>query len=512
LHAKTKTVARKVTAAARRDQRVDCRAVSARLAAGTRLGRYEIVREIASGGMATVYLARVTGPAGFEGLFALKVIHPHLAGLAEFVSALLDEARIAARLRHPNVARTFDVGAEAGTHYLVLEYVEGSPLASVLRAAIDLEDRLDLRVACRIVADAAAGLHHAHELASPDGTPMGLVHRDVSPQNLLVSWTGGVVLLDFGIAKAAGRLGQTTSAGTVKGKFAYMSPEQARGHAIDRRSDVYSLGLVLYEATTGKSALKREAEPETFLAAIESQVTPPERIRSGYPPALAAIVGRALAKDPSDRYQSADALRAALESFLASTGPAVGSAEVAAEMRRLLGPPPPADAGPAEAATVHGTVETSVHRAKKPGRVVPIALGALLAVGVGVGLWASGREPDDAPPAAPSALPAPETVRLEIRSTPPQARVRWNGVLAGTNPFVVRVARSEVPLEVVVEATGHRTERRLVTPDSDRAIEVPLVAEPATAAAPAVTAQPDRPRTRRRDRPRDDDGLAPPPP
>ncbi len=489
--------------------------MSARIAAGTRLGRYEIVREIASGGMATVYLARVTGPAGFEGLFALKVIHPHLAGMAEFVSALLDEARIAARLRHPNVARTFDVGEADGIHYLVLEYVEGAPLSAILRTAIDHEERLDLRVACRIVSDAAAGLHHAHDLAGPDGTPVGLVHRDVSPQNLLVSWSGGIVLLDFGIAKAAGRLGQNTTAGTVKGKFAYMSPEQARGLAVDRRSDVYSLGLVLYEATTGKSALKREAEPETFLAAIESQITPPERLRSDYPPVLAAIVGRTLAKDPADRYASADALRSALEAFLGSSGPAVGAAEVASEMRRLLGPPPPADAPSADAGAVHGSVDTSIHRAKKPGRLVPIALGALLATGVGVGLWASGREPDAPRTTAPSssAAEAAATVRLEIRSTPPESRVRWNGVLSGTNPFVVRLPRSEIPVEIVMEAPGHHSERRLVTPNTDQSIDLPLAAEPAAATTAAPEAQAERPaRQRRRERPPADDGLAPPPP
>ncbi len=214
--------------------------------AGRRLGRYELLLEMGSGGMATLYLARMAGPRRFEKLVAIKKIHDHLTSRQDFVDMFLDEAQISARIQHPNVVQLFDLGEADGSYFIAMEYVHGVNLAGLLRAVSGRgSGQYGWPQAAWIVAEAAAGLHAAHELLTTDGRPMNLVHRDVSPQNILVSYDGNVKVADFGIAFAAERITHTSS-GVLKGKIPYMAPEQAAGEPLDRRADVFALGTLLF--------------------------------------------------------------------------------------------------------------------------------------------------------------------------------------------------------------------------------------------------------------------------
>ena len=219
-------------------------------------GRYELLRAIASGGMATVHLGRALGEGGFERLVAIKVMHAHLADEPEFVAMFLDEGRLAARIRHPNVVGTIDIQQDEQGLFLVMDYVDGPSLQKVLRAVSKKSGGAPpLDVALRVFFDALAGLHAAHELRGGDGEPLHLVHRDVSPQNILLSVDGITKITDFGVARAESRL-QTTRAGVVKGKVCYMAPEQIRSEPIDRRADVYAAGALLWELLTGQRLIR----------------------------------------------------------------------------------------------------------------------------------------------------------------------------------------------------------------------------------------------------------------
>src|SRR5262245_61887209 len=213
-----------------------------------RIGRYEVVGELAIGGMATILLGRLVGPRGFEHPVVIKRILPHLAKMPEFVDMFVDEARIVAGIRHPNVVQVTELGCEGDELFLVMEYLEGESVGGLLRRIWTQDGEIDRALAVYIVAEACAGLHAAHELTDEAGKLRGLVHRDISPQNMFVTYSGAVKVLDFGIAQAADRLTRT-EAGQVKGKFAYMSPEQCLSQPLDRRSDVFALGVVLYELT-----------------------------------------------------------------------------------------------------------------------------------------------------------------------------------------------------------------------------------------------------------------------
>jgi serine/threonine-protein kinase len=302
---------------------------------GTRLGRYELLVPIARGGMARVWAARLHGQRGFQKLVAIKTILPHLADEPEFERMFLDEARIASGVHHPNVCEIYELGEERGVLYLAMEWVNGDSLSRVLRPQKKSE-ALDARVAARIVADACAGAHAAHELTDEDGRMLDVVHRDLSPHNILLSLDGVVKVCDFGVAKALGQLHEQTSAGQLKGKVSYMSPEQITGGAIDRRSDVFSLGCVLYEATTGMRPFRGEHDHQIMNAIMNSEVEPPTSILRGYPAELERIVLRALAHQPILRYPTAERMRFALEEFLAK-GQLVTQSNVAQAVRVRIG-------------------------------------------------------------------------------------------------------------------------------------------------------------------------------
>ncbi len=282
-----------------------------------RLGRYQVIGKLATGGMAEVYLALSGELSGFRTLVVVKRILPHLASNNDFIRMFLDEARIAALLDHPNVVRIIEVGHERDEYFLVMELVQGKPLSAIVRKAAKEGTPLTPALAAYVIAQAANGLGYAHDLVDADGRPLGVVHRDVSPQNILVSFEGAVKMIDFGIARALGRVSQTNPGG-LKGKIEYMSPEQASSEDVDRRADVFALGVVLWEAITGKHLFRRETELATMRAIVDEPI---QRVSDVMPiaPELDAIVTRALQKRREDRFQSAQEMALALERYAFSS-------------------------------------------------------------------------------------------------------------------------------------------------------------------------------------------------
>src|SRR5437588_327572 len=265
------------------------------------LGKYKLVKLIAAGGMAEVYLARQAGAAGFEKLVCLKRILPHLARDKQFVDMFLNEARLAAQLDHPNIVQIFDLGEANGNYFIAMEFIDGPNLRSVAKRAAELGELLPTPEVARIVAHAAGGLHYAHELRDPHSRqPLGLVHRDISPDNVLVHKNGSVKVVDFGIAKAAGSSGATRT-GTLKGKVAYMPPEQLRGEPLDRRADVFALGVVLYELLAGKRPWEGDSEVALIGRIMTQEPEPLQNLRPETPPLLLAIVERAPAQPEHTR-------------------------------------------------------------------------------------------------------------------------------------------------------------------------------------------------------------------
>jgi serine/threonine-protein kinase len=268
------------------------------------LDRYEIIAQIASGGMGTVYLARLEGVGGFQRLCAIKLMHPHLAQDPQFVAMLLDEARLAARIHHPNAVSIIDVCESDRGYYLVMEYVEGFTLEDIL-CHPDLDAKSRMRLGLRVLHDGATGLHAAHELKDHDGQPFGLVHRDVSPQNILVGVDGIGRITDFGVARAAARI-TSSRPGMIKGKPSYMAPEQARGEEMDRRTDTFALGIILWEILTGEQLFYSEAgEAAMLVRVMYDEVRKPSERNPSVPAELDAIAMKALDRKPAERFQTA---------------------------------------------------------------------------------------------------------------------------------------------------------------------------------------------------------------
>jgi len=280
------------------------------------VGRYAIFGVLASGGMATVHLGRLLGPAGFSRTVAIKRLHEHYATDPEFVAAFLDEARLAARIQHPNVVPTLDVVATQGQLFLVMDYVQGESVSRLIKLQRAQGGRVPVPFAVAIVAGALRGLHAAHEARNEKGEPLHLVHRDVSPQNILVGIDGVPRVLDFGVAKAVGRL-QSTETGRVKGKFAYMSPEQLQAENVDRRTDVFAASIVLWEVLTGERLFGADNEGATLERVMYSTIEPPSRHAPDISPELDAIVMRGLDRDAEGRWQSAREMAVALEECVA---------------------------------------------------------------------------------------------------------------------------------------------------------------------------------------------------
>lgn len=301
---------------------------------GSKLGAYELVAELGHGGMATLFLGRQSGLGGFSRQVAIKVIHPEIASDPEMVKMFLDEARLGGWIRHPNVATVEAVAEHEGAPYLVMEYVEGVTLTQILRARLQRREWLPIELAIAIVMRVADALHAAHETADELGRPLGIVHRDVSPSNILIDKRGQVKLIDFGVAKARHRLA-TTTPGSVKGKLAYMAPEQLAAGPLDRRVDVFALGVVLWEMLTLRRLFYAPSDIETMLnIRAKEPVEPPSRWRPDLPPRLDDVIGTMLARDLEERFCTTAAARYAL----AVTCPAAMLVEAAA-LAQLSVPP-----------------------------------------------------------------------------------------------------------------------------------------------------------------------------
>ena len=309
------------------------------LAPGYKLDRYELLCPIAEGGMASLWIARQTGKHGFQKLVAIKTILPKYASDPNFQQMFLDEVRIASRIEHANVTQILDVGEQHGVTYLVMEYVDGDALSKLHRAAREKKQLMHQGVLLRVMADACGGLHAAHELHGADGALLGVVHRDVSPQNILVSTKGVSKLIDFGIAKARNRLAEDTNAGQLKGKVRYMAPEQASATGrspVDRRADIWAVGAVLYHLLSGRAPFEGENEVKTLFLLTSGR--PPTPMRTNVHPAVAAVVRRsALPRARQARYATAAELQQALEEAIAEAGLATTTAEVAAYVSKEVG-------------------------------------------------------------------------------------------------------------------------------------------------------------------------------
>jgi serine/threonine-protein kinase len=290
-----------------------------------------LLKRIATGGMAELFLARQVGAGGFEKLVVVKRILEHLSTDEEFVRMFLNEARLASSLSHPNIVQVHDLGQEGRAYYMAMDFVAGHDLYSVTRKAARQNAPIPPEIAARILADACAGLHAAHTQANLQGQPLNIVHRDVSPANILVSYEGQVRVTDFGIAKADAQ-SVRTKAGVVKGKFSYMSPEQIKSDPLDGRSDVFALGITLHETLTAQRLFRRDSELAAMHDILETTAPAPSSLRPGLPKELDAICARALQKDRAQRYQTAQQMQQDLEAYLGRSGKRTGPAEIAAFM------------------------------------------------------------------------------------------------------------------------------------------------------------------------------------
>jgi serine/threonine-protein kinase len=495
--------------------------------------RYQVITTLGQGGMARVLLTMMRGPAGVTKLLVVKELKDELKGDPEFVTMFLDEARIAARLNHPNVIQTYEVGSDGDNPLIVMEYLEGQSLSGVLGRVGRKNVPLDLHLYA--LAQTAAGLHYAHELRNFDGSSLGLVHRDVSPHNVFVTYDGRVLLVDFGIAKAADSAG-LTRAGVFKGKLGYAAPEQLRsgGVAIDRRADIFALGVMLWEALAQRRLTTGESEPAVMHRRATGGDLKIADVAPTAHPELCRICDKAMAHDPAERFQTAAELRAALEAHL-ETSKRVGGEEIGklvretfaadrekvralveAQMKTLKGhattgehaavtaAPEPAPVSKRELSEPRdSTLQVSAASASSAsqkreepgrGRLPLLAVGA--AVALLVGLWATrGGAPAHGPEAAPSARPAapPEpapvaTVEVWISADPPEARLALDDAALTTNPFHGVMARSALTRRLRVSAPGYATDERLITLDRDVRLELSLKSAPS--AAPSGTAAP----------------------
>jgi tRNA A-37 threonylcarbamoyl transferase component Bud32 len=306
---------------------------------GRKVGRYDLVEHLASGGMAEIFLARHRGEAGFAKELVLKILQGRYAEHPEVVRMFLDEARLAAKLNHPNVVDVYDVGLDDGLRYIAMEHIRGKTLTEVVRRAIEVSRPLPLDQAAYLVGETAAGLAYMHDGNDGRGRPFRIVHRDISPSNLILSLSGQVKIIDFGIAREAdgGEGAGEEESGARPGKFSYMSPEQVRGGPLDGRSDIFSLGTILYEITLGKR-LWRGPKELVMRRIVEEKAPPPTYVNRSYPPALELVVQKALEKRPEDRYQSAGDLFHDLEQFLVAAGARTRNHQVAQYLHELFAP------------------------------------------------------------------------------------------------------------------------------------------------------------------------------
>jgi len=452
------------------------------------VGPYELLAELAQGGMGRVYLARERGESGYTRLVALKRIHDHLSREQAFVHMFLDEARIASQIQHPHVCTVFDFGRADDSYFIAMEYLRGLPLSEVLRqlgTRPPSESPQRYAFAAHLLAQACEGLHAAHELRDPNGKLLHVVHRDVSPHNLFVTFDGTLRVLDFGIARAADRIAESTT-GRVKGKFAYMAPEQALGRKVDPRSDVFSVGVVLWELCTLERLFKRDSPAETVLKVVHDETPTPSQHVDDVPPELERICMRALAKDPADRYSNARQMGRALARATAALGPPTTAGDVEEWMAGLFPGAPQqsitalashtveSDRPPGEV-TGFRPKSTPVVRGRPRRRGVPALVAVFSVVVAAIGAFVVAR------------LTQPDPVTQTL----PQMIV----------PQAVPAPSGEVPA-VAPEPGGTSADLVFDAPESPAPPESPAAPEPAPRRADPVAAnpRPSAPARRRRGR------------
>ncbi len=474
---------------------------------GESFGKYQLLKRIAQGGMGEVFLARQQGIEGFEKLLVIKTLLPHLTNQASFIQMFLDEARLAARLAHPNVVQIYDLGSVDDTFYIAMEYVHGHELRQVWKQVASNRETFPIALGCRIAAEAAAGLGYAHRMTNSDGAPLGLVHRDVSPHNLLVTFDGGVKVIDFGVAKAVGRV-SSTAGGGLKGKYAYMSPEQVDGEEIDARSDIFGLGTVLWELITGSRLFKRDSDVKIMRAVSDCEVVAPSVKNPAVPQGLDAIVLKALAQNREQRYPTMEAFALELEEWLTSTRNSASNAHLGAFMRHQFaealaregtkGPlwdVDPAATGLLMGGRPRGHSDTSLrslahaegsasnlsaapllanHRPASRLPTVALIAGAI-GVAAAAAYFASRGAAPEVMPASPisvtaaSPLPVPQpvktstpslTARLKVTSQPSGAKLLDGETPLGTTPADLVLPRSRAAVNLTIVLAGYEPETR----------------------------------------------------
>ncbi|HTV19164.1 MAG TPA: protein kinase [Polyangiaceae bacterium] len=491
---------------------------------GTRLGPYEILLCIARGGMASVWAARQHGARGFSRLVALKTILPELDA-PDLDGMFLDEARVTARIHHPNVCEVFELIEHGGVLALSMEWVDGDTLNNIITSR-PKDPALDPRVAAQIIAHVASGLHAAHELRDERGAPLQLVHRDVSPQNILVSRSGHVKVTDFGVAKSLGAVREATAIGKIKGKLSYMSPEQAQGKILDRRSDIFSLGVVLYLATVGSHPFRRsgESRAQQLARLLSGRVKLPSDVVKNYPKELEVIVMRALSRNPAQRYGTAEEMARRLQDWVVASGPLVTEQQISQLVLRRAGPAilqrserianllhahhdePSAETSADELPSPHdptlvpttsrsGSVSPERKRARATLRVVSTTLTAG-AIGLAASYIFSGpiQAPQHTPPtpavlsAATNTLPAP----THIAAPPPAASTHAQALSAPASaPAAIAASAASAPAPAPSAAPAADVTPALAAP-SKPATSLPPKAKPSSPRAASAPSKSTR--------------------
>jgi serine/threonine protein kinase len=498
------------------------------LVVGNTLGRYELLLPIAQGGMAQVWAARLRGTRGFQKLVAVKTILPGAIDNTRLEQMFLEEAQLASQIHHPNVVETLELGEHEGTLYLVMEWVDGEPIGHLLTQAHE-HGGLPLPIAVNLIGQVCQGLHAAHGLCDDSGNLLDVVHRDVSPQNVLVTLSGVAKLVDFGIAKATGRASNMTHEGEIKGKFAYMAPEQVQGHAVDRRSDIFALGILAYLLTTGKHPFRGE-NPAATVRSIMSDKPPtaPSAMNPDYPPALEGVIMKAIEKSRERRFASAHEMLSALDVALPEALDPSFSSQVAAFQQKVLG----ARAAERRAAIRRAQQLADRHRAEGTSKssgtlraisldsvpdsvlpglpersasgsesgasnpfaappsslrrgVLPVALAGAALAAFMVYLSVKSPAPGSSAPSAAAALPGAPAAAALPTATPPPAVAALPA--ASSAPSPVEQAEDKAPSK---EGKGMRSHGRLPSKTGFAPVVAPVAAAPTPVplAAPKATA------------------------